>query len=54
MKDLLRVFAMTALVVALMLATVAWVGATLSREASAPQYFPSATPGPNPMLDPRP
>jgi hypothetical protein len=54
MKDLLRVFGMTALVVALMLASVACVGATLSSEAPAPPHFPSATPGPNPMQGLRP
>jgi len=53
-KKLMRVLAMTALVVALMLVTALWVGATFSSEALAPQHFPSATPGPDPMRGPHP
>ena len=54
MKKLLRVLGMTALVVALMLATAAWVDSTIRSEAQTPQDFPSATPGPDPMRGPHP
>jgi hypothetical protein len=53
-KELLRVVAMTALVVGLMLVTAAWAGATFSSEAPAPQHLPSATPGPDPVRGPHP
>jgi len=53
-KKLLRVLGMTALVVALMLATAAWVDSTIRSEAQAPQHFPSTTPGPDPMRGPHP
>jgi len=49
MKELSRVLVMTALVVAFVLATSAWVGATFSSDAPAPQHLQSATPGPHPM-----
>jgi hypothetical protein len=52
MKELARVLAMTALVVALVLGTAASTGA-LSSEARAPHDFPFATPGPHPTVGPQ-